>query len=330
MTNQFVIGHARTPTIPRRKRPGGEPVAHPTRHGAIGQHEMRAIGNLSVFELAMGGCAVRGRSDDGLTNPRSSVPATATTRAGRAQAGTERRNGAPASVSRLKDEALDAYFERALHQAELLVLPNRSFAYRASKRFVDVLGGTILLVLTLPVMAALALLICVDSRGPAIFRQQRVTRGGRVFTFYKFRTMYADARERFPDLYDYSFTEVDFDSSYYKMPEDPRSTRVGRWLRRTTLDELPNLINVLKGDLSLVGPRPELPELIDHYPPEHLACLFTKAGLTGAAQVAGRSLLTIRERLTLDTSYVANQTLLLDMRILLRTVKVVATGRGAF
>jgi lipopolysaccharide/colanic/teichoic acid biosynthesis glycosyltransferase len=194
----------------------------------------------------------------------------------------------------------------------------------------DLTCGAVLLVLAMPVMAALALVIRVDSRGPAVFRQQRVTRGGRVFTFYKFRTMYTDARERFPELYDYSFTDTKFDSSHYKIADDPRNTRVGRWLRRTTLDELPNLINVLKGDLSLVGPRPELPELIYHYPPENLACLFTKAGLTGSAQVAGRSLLTIRERLTLDTKYVANQTLVLDLSILVRTALVVATGRGAF
>jgi lipopolysaccharide/colanic/teichoic acid biosynthesis glycosyltransferase len=142
--------------------------------------------------------------------------------------------------------------------------------------------------------------------------------------------MFTDARERFPELYNYEFEDGDFESSYYKMADDPRNTRVGRWLRRTTLDELPNLLNVLKGDLSLVGPRPELPELVRFYSPEHLPCLFTKAGLTGLAQVAGRSLLSVRERLTLDTRYVANQTVLLDLRILLRTVIVVLTGRGAF
>jgi lipopolysaccharide/colanic/teichoic acid biosynthesis glycosyltransferase len=242
----------------------------------------------------------------------------------------EWRDDGRASASRSREDALDVYIERALRRASLLVLPNRAAAYRVSKRLIDLVGGTILLVLALPVMAALALVIRVDSRGPAVFRQQRVTQGGRVFTFYKFRTMYIDARERFPELYDYSFTDTDFDSSHYKIADDPRNTRVGRWLRRTTLDELPNLINVLKGDLSLVGPRPELPELIYHYPPENLACLFTKAGLTGSAQVAGRSLLTIRERLTLDTRYVANQTLLLDMSILVRTALVVVTGRGAF
>ena len=212
----------------------------------------------------------------------------------------------------------------------MLVLPNRSTSYRILKRSVDLIGSLALLLVTAPIILVLAVLIRIDSPGPAVFRQTRLTRGGRTFRFYKFRTMYVDAKERFPELYAYDFSDGDFTSSYYKLADDPRNTRVGRWLRRTTLDELPNLFNVLKGDLSLVGPRPELPELVRYYHPEELACLFTKAGLTGLAQVAGRSLLTVRERLTLDTRYVANQSTLLDLRILLRTVIVVLTGKGAF
>ena len=214
--------------------------------------------------------------------------------------------------------------------ANVLVLPNRATSYRFLKRAIDLIGALTLLLVAAPVILVLAALIRVDSPGPAIFRQTRITRGGRTFRFYKFRTMYVDAKERFPELYAYDFSDGDFDSSYYKLADDPRNTRVGRWLRRTTLDELPNLFNVLKGDLSLVGPRPELPELVRYYRPEELACLFTKAGLTGLAQVAGRSLLTVRERLTLDTRYVANQGTLLDLRILFRTVVVVLTGKGAF
>jgi lipopolysaccharide/colanic/teichoic acid biosynthesis glycosyltransferase len=319
MTEHSVIGRLPTPTAP------GQDLV-PRRHGAIGRQEVQAFGNLSLCALAMGRDAI-GSLIDLPSTVRIPPPMTEAAEDGSRSAS---RDEARASASRLREEALDVYIERALRRASLLVLPNRAAAYRVSKRLMDLLGGTILFVLTLPVMAALAFVIRIDSRGPAVFRQQRVTRGGRVFTFYKFRTMYADARERFPELYDYSFTDTDFDSSHYKIADDPRNTRVGRWLRRTTLDELPNLINVLKGDLSLVGPRPELPELIYHYPPENLACLFTKAGLTGSAQVAGRSLLTIRERLTLDTRYVANQTLLLDMRILVRTALVVMTARGAF
>ncbi|MGW5363255.1 sugar transferase [Actinopolymorpha pittospori] len=227
-------------------------------------------------------------------------------------------------------ESLAAFLDGRLADAPYLYLPNRGRAYAITKRLIDLIGATVLLVVGAPVMIVLAILIRLDSPGPAIFRQTRVTRGGRTFTFFKFRTMYVDARERFPELYQYRLSADLRDNTYYKLADDPRNTKVGRWLRRTTLDELPNLFNVLLGDLSLVGPRPDLPELVVFYRPEELACLFTKAGLTGLAQVAGRSFLTIRERLTLDMRYVAQQTLMLDLRILWRTVIVVVLGRGAF
>jgi lipopolysaccharide/colanic/teichoic acid biosynthesis glycosyltransferase len=226
-------------------------------------------------------------------------------------------------------ESLDSYLDRRLLQARVLYLPNRGRGYAVLKRLLDVVGALVLLLLTWPVMAVLAVLIRHDSPGPAIFAQQRVTRGGRLFTFYKFRTMWVDARERFPDLYDYRPTAGPGEV-YYKLTDDPRNTNVGRWLRKTTLDELPNLFNVLRGDMSLVGPRPELPGLVSFYQPEDLALFFTKAGVTGLAQVAGRSLLTVRERISLDLRYVANQTLLLDIRILFATVTAVALRRGAF
>ncbi len=248
---------------------------------------------------------------------------------------SEATGGPPHVNARLVDrrrpeESLADYINRRLADATVVVLPNRSRAYAFSKRLLDIVGSALLLVVALPVMAVLALVIRLDSPGPALFRQERVTRGGRTFRFYKFRTMYVDAKERFPDLYAYDFADNDFADSFYKLADDPRNTRVGRWLRRTTLDELPNLFNVLRGDLSLVGPRPDLPELIQYYRPEELACLFTKAGLTGLAQVAGRSLLTARQRLTLDVRYVAHQTVLLDIRIAWRTLVVVLTGKGAF
>jgi lipopolysaccharide/colanic/teichoic acid biosynthesis glycosyltransferase len=226
-------------------------------------------------------------------------------------------------------EPLATYLDRRLLKARVLYLPNRGRLYHLAKRLMDIVGALVLLVLTSPVTLALAVLIRLNSPGPAVFRQQRVTLGGRPFTFYKFRTMWVDARERYPELYDYRRTGR-LGEIYYKLEDDPRNTGVGRWLRRTTLDELPNLVNVLKGDMSLVGPRPELPQLISHYRAEDLALFFTKAGLTGLAQIAGRSLLTVRERITLDLRYVAQQTLILDIRILLRTVLVVVLGRGAF
>jgi lipopolysaccharide/colanic/teichoic acid biosynthesis glycosyltransferase len=226
-------------------------------------------------------------------------------------------------------EPLPDYLERRLGTARFLYLPNRSRAYRIAKRTLDLVGAMLLLLLAAPVMLVIALLIRRDSPGPAIFRQQRVTRGGRVFTFYKFRTMWVDARERYPELYDYQRSGP-FSDVFYKLEDDPRNTGVGRWLRRTTLDELPNLVNVIRGEMSLVGPRPELPELLAHYRAEDLALFFTKAGLTGLAQVSGRSLLTVKERITLDLRYVAQQTLLLDLRIIARTVGTVVRSKGAF
>jgi lipopolysaccharide/colanic/teichoic acid biosynthesis glycosyltransferase len=303
--------------------------AHVAGHGVIDQREMAAIGNASVCQLAVGRTAIGGPAIDLLTDlPTSTARAMPTKADGRDHVGVN--GGTRAERPAAPEEPLDRYLERTLRQASVLVLPNRSTSYRIMKRGVDLIGALALLVVTAPIILVLAILIRIDSPGPAVFRQTRVTRGGRTFRFYKFRTMYVDARDRFPELYAYDFSDGDFDSSYYKLADDPRNTRVGRWLRRTTLDELPNLFNVLRGDLSLVGPRPELPELLRYYHPEELACLFTKAGLTGLAQVAGRSLLTVRERLTLDTRYVANQSTLLDLRILLRTVIVVLTGKGAF
>ncbi|MGO9029671.1 MAG: sugar transferase [Acidimicrobiales bacterium] len=300
-------------------------------HGVIGQEEFAALGNTSVCQLAVGRTAVGGPAVDLLTDLPTATTWTRPTReAGKDHVGVNRSPRPNDRAAPVPGEPLERYLERRLRQATVLVLPNRTTSFRISKRIVDLVGAIVLLVLTAPIMLVLAALIRLDSKGPALFRQTRVTRGGRTFCFYKFRTMHVDARQRFPDLYNYDFSDGDFDSAYYKLADDPRNTRVGRWLRRTTLDELPNLLNVLKGDLSLVGPRPELPELVRYYQPENLACLFTKAGLTGLAQVAGRSLLTVRERLTLDTRYVANQTFLLDLRILARTVVVVLSGRGAF
>jgi lipopolysaccharide/colanic/teichoic acid biosynthesis glycosyltransferase len=299
-------------------------------HGVLDQHQLEAIGNASVCQLAVGRASIGGPAIDLLTDlPVSPTRALPTKADGRDHVG---RNGTAPLPERpmAPEEPLDRYIERSLRQASVLVLPNRATSYRLLKRAIDFLGALALLLVAAPVILVLAVLIRIDSPGPAVFRQTRVTRGGRTFRFYKFRTMYVDAKERFPELYAYNFADGNFDSSYYKLADDPRNTRVGRWLRRTTLDELPNLFNVLKGDLSLVGPRPELPELVRYYRPEELACLFTKAGLTGLAQVAGRSLLTVRERLTLDTRYVANQSTLLDLRILFRTVIVVLTGKGAF
>jgi lipopolysaccharide/colanic/teichoic acid biosynthesis glycosyltransferase len=226
-------------------------------------------------------------------------------------------------------DSTEVFLERRLRTAEFVILPNNDLAYRTAKRLIDIVAASLLLVCSLPLFLLLVLLIRFDSPGPAIFRQTRVTRNGRHFTFFKFRTMYADARERFPEHYRFTASPGN-DDVFYKLAEDPRNTRMGRWLRRSTLDELPNLLNVLKGDISLVGPRPDLPELIRFYSDLELSCLLTKAGITGSAQTRGRSLLTMKERLRFDLYYVSHQSTWLDAKLMLKTVLVVLLRRGAF
>jgi lipopolysaccharide/colanic/teichoic acid biosynthesis glycosyltransferase len=201
--------------------------------------------------------------------------------------------------------------------------------YALAKRVLDVVVALPLVVLSIPVIAVTALLIARDSPGPVIFRQRRVGRGGRLFTFYKFRTMWVDARERFPELYAYDYSEHELQTMFFKLPHDPRLTKVGSWLRRTSLDELPNLVNVLRGDLSLVGPRPDIPEMVKFYKPHQLAKLTVKPGLTGAAQVNGRNILKFQETLTVDVDYVRRRSLLLDVQILFQTVRAVVGRVGA-
>ena len=196
------------------------------------------------------------------------------------------------------------------------------------KDVVDRLLAAVGLVIVSPLLLAVAIAIRLDSRGPALFRQVRVGRNGRPFTFYKYRGMYVDARERFPELYDYSYTNEEIRSLHFHSERDPRVTRVGRFIRRTSLDELPNLINVVLGDMSLVGPRPEIPELIGYYGPAAVVVLSVRPGITSLAKLVGRDHLTFEETLELDLQYVRTRSLALDVRILVGTVFLVLTGRS--
>jgi lipopolysaccharide/colanic/teichoic acid biosynthesis glycosyltransferase len=192
----------------------------------------------------------------------------------------------------------------------------------------DLVLTTFALVILGPVMAVIAVLIRRDSPGPALFTHQRVGRGGRTFTFYKFRSMYVDSRERFPDLFEVDCKDEEI--LFYKRPEDPRVTPIGRFLRRSSLDELPNLFNVLKGDMSLVGPRPELLEFIPFYSPTQLAKFSVHCGITGLAQTTGRGTLPVQDQIRADLEYVARQSTWFDLVILFRTVKLVLLRDGAF
>jgi exopolysaccharide biosynthesis polyprenyl glycosylphosphotransferase len=196
------------------------------------------------------------------------------------------------------------------------------------KRLLDVTVAAVALILLSPLLLAIAAAVRLGSKGRAIFGHRRLGRHGRVFTCYKFRSMYADAEERLqtdPELYGL-YVEND-----YKLPDavDTRITPVGRFLRRTSLDELPQLWNVLKGEMSLVGPRPIVPEEIRHYNGEAPLLLALQPGITGAWQVNGRSLLQYPERATVELEYVERWSLLRDVWILVRTVPAVLGRRGA-
>lgn len=218
---------------------------------------------------------------------------------------------------------------RNRYESGIQIVRQQSKAYAIAQRAIDLVVSVILLVLTLPIVLFLTVLIRLDSRGPAVFRQRRLGRDGKLFVFYKFRTMYVDARERFPDLYSYEYTPDEIESMRFKLPYDPRNTRVGRWLRRTSLDELPNLLNVLKGDMSLVGPRPEIPEMLQYYRWDQLPKFEVRPGVTGLAQVSGRNILRFQETIDADLRYVATRSLGQDIRILFRTVWAVIMRVGA-
>jgi exopolysaccharide biosynthesis polyprenyl glycosylphosphotransferase len=197
---------------------------------------------------------------------------------------------------------------------------------RVAKRLMDVVLAGLGLVISAPLLALIALAIKLDSPGPVIFRQTRVGRGGVPFTCFKFRSMFVDAESRLPLLRQ----QNEATGPLFKMRDDPRRTRVGRVLRRMSLDELPQLWNVLKGEMSLVGPRPPLPSEVEAYAPWHLRRLEVSPGLTGLWQVSGRSDLTFDEMVLLDIYYIENWSPALDLRILLRTIPTVLLGFGAY
>jgi lipopolysaccharide/colanic/teichoic acid biosynthesis glycosyltransferase len=199
-------------------------------------------------------------------------------------------------------------------------------AWRLWKRSSDVLVGVVGLVLAAPLLVLLIVLIRLDSAGPAIFRQVRIGRGGRPFVLYKLRGMHVDARERFPDLYDYSGRDdLDF---YFHERDDPRVTRVGRLLRRTSLDELPNLWNVVRGDMSIVGPRPEIPEVLAIYGDLADAYVSVKPGMTCFAGAGGRDEQTKAQRVAEDLRYVGVTSPWVDVRLILVTVASVFRRRN--
>ena len=190
---------------------------------------------------------------------------------------------------------------------------------RIIKRLTDITLSLLGLTLSSPLSLLIALLIKIDSEGPVLFRQIRVGKDGKPFTCYKFRTMYVDA----PDI-------RNPDGSTFNAEDDPRVTRVGRFLRKTTSDELPQFINVLKGDTSLVGPRPDPVDALEFYSERDKKRLTVKPGMTGWAFIHGRNTLPLDRRRELDVEYVETYSLLLDVKIILRTIPCVLLCKDVF
>ncbi|UXZ58283.1 sugar transferase [Curtobacterium sp. Arg-1] len=216
--------------------------------------------------------------------------------------------------------------ERPVDGLPLMHVETPDYRRRMGKRALDVVGAVLGLALLSPVLAAVALAVRADDGGPVFFRQVRVGRGGAEFPILKFRTMCVDAEARMAALQ----SENQGAGPLFKMQDDPRVTRVGAFLRRTSLDELPQLWNVLTGSMSLVGPRPALPREVALYEDFADRRLLVTPGITGLWQVSGRSDLDWAEGVRLDLHYVENWSFLHDLVILARTVPSVLRSRGAY
>lgn len=245
------------------------------------------------------------------------------------------------------------------------------FLYELATRLLGIIVSAVILIALSPLMLLIALLLKLNSPGPVLFRHVRIGLNrrrknaeyaggaderkkemfGRPFVLYKFRSMYVDARERFPHLYSYSYSEEEmrtlpikilvstkgnpreFDSKLHideQQSDDPRVTSLGCWLRKTSIDELPNFFNVFKGDMNLVGPRPDIVENIRFYPEDHMRKLDVRPGITGLAQISGRGSLSFQQTNEYDVEYVDQRSFILDLKILMKTVVVSIKRDGAF
>ena len=197
----------------------------------------------------------------------------------------------------------------------------------AMKRMIDVFGSLVGMILLSPVFLGIALAVKLTSPGPVIFAQVRVGRYGRHFRFYKFRSMYVDAEERKKELLAKNESK---DGVIFKMKDDPRITKVGKFLRRTSLDELPQLWNVFIGDMSLVGPRPPVPKEVQEYTLDDRKRLDVIPGITCLWQIRGRSEIPFHEQVRLDKEYIMAPSIWTDIKILLKTVPAIIGGKGAY
>ncbi len=196
---------------------------------------------------------------------------------------------------------------------------------RILKRSLDIIGACVGLTCIAPLWPCIVAIIRLESKGPSLVKIKRIS-GGRPFLIYKFRTMVHNAHEMKKDLMHLNERN---DGPFFKMTNDPRLTRVGKMLRKFRIDEFPQLINVLRGELTLVGPRAHEPEEVEHYPEEFKHIVFAKAGVTGLSQVNGASGLPFLEELRLDSKYLVHQSLATDLKIIGKTVKIIFTDPNA-
>ncbi|MFB3170034.1 sugar transferase [Neobacillus sp. 179-C4.2 HS] len=199
--------------------------------------------------------------------------------------------------------------------------------YLLTKRLIDIIGSLCGIILLSSLFLIIAILIKVeDPKGTIFFSQKRVGLNGREFKMYKFRSMVSNAEEKLSELL--KFNEIN--GAMFKMKDDPRITKVGRFIRKTSIDELPQLINVLKGEMSLVGPRPPLPREVTEYSPYDKQRLLVTPGCTGLWQVGGRSNLSFQEMIELDLQYIERRSFLIDVKIILKTVLVLLGSKDAY
>jgi exopolysaccharide biosynthesis polyprenyl glycosylphosphotransferase len=226
---------------------------------------------------------------------------------------------------------MDATWTRSAYAAATVDMPwrraTRSFFYPSAKRALDIAGAAAGLALLAPFLALLALAVKLDSPGPVLFSQTRVGERGRTFRCWKIRSMFVDAEARKAEL---EAANEMVGGTTFKMKRDPRITRVGRFIRKASIDELPQLWNVLAGDMSLVGPRPPVPQEVATYDDIAMRRLAVKPGITCIWQVSGRSDIPFREQVQLDLRYIRERSLWLDIKLLLATVPAVLFARGAY
>ncbi|MED3830904.1 sugar transferase [Priestia megaterium] len=204
---------------------------------------------------------------------------------------------------------------------------NERLLYLMCKRSIDILGSLIGLVILSVFILVIAIAIKLeDPKGPIFFSQKRIGKGGKEFDMYKFRSMVTDAEERLKDLLELNETT----GAMFKMKNDPRVTRIGHLIRKTSIDELPQLFNVLKGDMSLVGPRPPLPREVAEYTNYDMQRLLVVPGCTGLWQISGRSNIGFKEMVNLDLEYIQKRTTLIDIKIIFKTVLVLFGSKDAF